>query len=99
MLSAIDTDSALDALRAAITARHALSDRRLRETTADLYHCANLIAAHHGLSVIDVANALPTLPIHMLEAVDTPEGMTALGFYFAETLGGDASTPLLVAIH
>jgi hypothetical protein len=91
--------TALAALRLAADANRVTREREARESFADITHCANLIASHHRLEGEDVAQALFASPAHILAAKDTPEGMTALGFYVASILGGDEAEPLFVSIH
>lgn len=90
---------ALRPMREALRACTDAKDRRHRITAADLRHCANAIAAHHDLDAAMIYDGLARAPLDVISKIDTPEGLADLGRLFAVNLGGDASTPLIFAIH
>lgn len=95
-------DPVADALRPVREALRACTEakgRRHRMTAADIRHCANAIATHHDLDAAMIYDGLARAPLAVLAKIDTPDGLTDLGHMFAVNLGGDASTPLIFAIH
>lgn len=64
-----------------------------------LFHFAALIARHYDLAAADVLDEIEQTPSHILNNARSPQGLTAVAFYLASSLGADDGATLLPTVH
>lgn len=64
-----------------------------------LFHYASLIARHYDLAAADVLDEIEQTPSHILTNARCPQGLTAVAFYLASSLGADDCAALLPTVH
>lgn len=89
-MQAIPTDGPLARMFRAMIEQAEMQNRHWDNLA--LFHFAGVIADHYDLSACDVLDEIETAPASIIENARNPQGLTAVAFYLASSLGVEDGT-------
>lgn len=97
MLQVIPTDGPLTRMIRDMMAK-AEAESRHWDNLA-LFHFATVIADHYNLAAGDVLDEIETAPSTIIDNARNPQGLTAVAFYLASSLGVEDGPAYFPTIH